>query len=1001
MAVIAFILIFLCPLADSTPDNWIIDNSTNSVYVDDSKVFISVSPHTLKESGDIIIDLKSKIYTGNIDVIFGFNTSNVKPTKASRYDPVSKIYTDVSTSFEKVNYDFSGMNTWYYRKNIPVVAGTSYKLKVNLQIPYLSNSGKYWIAIKPSTETIAQSITNGHLYYLDPWWDSSWNYKIDNTITDGVRPYQISLNISNSIGTNNATHVYCGGHCNVNFTDIRFTLDNNTLLPYWIEDNSSTGKVWVNVTANGTVNMYYGNTNAVSTSNGTNTFIQFHGSTTLTAGQSFHDSNIISLPVVYEALVNQSGTNGDFGLSDTTMYNSNSAVNLNVPADGATNNYLMGWKGGASTAGNPKSTTMTQNVNHRLKIIATSTLISGISDTTTLSTVATNIPIVPLGLYMHTAVGGISQSWSFARNYTSIEPQWSTWQNETAGPIVSYGNNYTNNNTTSFTLDSNKAISFNITLRYPGDGINWFVNGVNQSNHYNNQSVLINTVGINNITAQVSNVSLTQSISWYVTLNIQLITPINGSTVYGPYPPSAPEVSFTWSSTGYPFYHLLISTDPYFNYLVTSNYYSSETANVYLLGDTKYYWKVQTYLDALTPGSYSSASWFTLTSNYSVSGLTGIAGTVYEIRDDGAIMPLSDAVVYIRNEALNWSSSASTGVNGYYLFDNLTNNTVYSLNAKATGYEDSQTEYVTTIPGQQVIKNIMLAKCVSGFNCFYNQQYVKFKVQTLFGTKYPGVAISVYKGTELTASDTGTTGTDGSATFLLIKDQQYRITFVSAAFGINREITIIPINTEYMIIITALDTDWEEYNTSIKDTIFMDVSKTIIDDDDANIKVDYLDMLGETTAVTVYLNQTNVSDPHNQTIIDSWTTTGNGTHNFSISPYSGQQYLIHFKAAHSTYGNLEKTYSIFFEKVAGIPGIPVIALAWFAIICVVLTAAAFTKSTAELGAILACGEAWLFLMLGYLAPIGNTTTIATGLTLASVVSVLAYLSMKNKEAGYS
>ncbi len=107
------------------------------------------------------------------------------------------------------------------------------------------------------------------------WWNNSWSNSVHNTISNGTRPYQISLNISNATGTNNATYVYCNGKCNTNFTDIRFTLDNTTALPYWIEDNTSTGKVWVNVTANGTVNMYYGNPDATTTSNGTNTFSSF------------------------------------------------------------------------------------------------------------------------------------------------------------------------------------------------------------------------------------------------------------------------------------------------------------------------------------------------------------------------------------------------------------------------------------------------------------------------------------------------------------------------------------------------------------------------------------------------------------------------------------------------------------------------------------------------------------------------------------------------------
>ncbi len=985
MALIVFIcLITACPALAYQIDG-------NKVYIDDAKAYISAEPHTLHESGWVYFNIISKTYSGDVDIAFGFDIENVQPKKAERLNGGNWV--NIADKFDSIYWTHDNLTKWYYAKNIPVVAGTTYMVRVWLNIPVsnIAINGKYGVVIKASSQTLQQAKNAGNLYYLDPWFDVSWQYKTDNAIADGVRPYQISLNISNSIGTNNATQVYCNGHCNANFTDIRFTLDDTTALSYWIENNT-TGKVWVNVTANGTVNMYYGNHEATSQSDGNATFPQFQGETST----DFQLSNIAGTDDfrMHIKYLRGSATNEYIGLSNIGSFSADDSIyfGLNAAYIAAITTYNEGLYSQFQVNGVGATTNI-------YDVEKTSTSVKFYRDSVLLGTITTTIPNENMGLRLQ---GGSSNTWfyGFISPYSSLEPDWAIWGEEGNSLFESWGNNYTNNQNKSISLFQNQNINFNITSRY-GDPTNWYLNGVNQSNHYNNISIAFTSMGAHSVTAYVTNASTTQNVTWDIVLNMQLLTPANETTLYNPYPPSAPQITFTWTSSGFPFYNLLISTDPYFNYIVASNYYSTETANVYLLSDTKYYWKVRTYLDALTPGDYSVTYWFNLTSNYSVSGKTGIAGTVYEKKATGELLPISGAVVYIRNEALNWSSTASTGVNGYYLFDNLTNTTVYSLNAKSTGYEDSATEYVTTVPGQQVIKNIMLSKCISGFNCFYNQQYVKFKVQTLFGTKYPGVAISVYKGTELTASDTGTTGTDGSATFLLIKDQQYRITFVSATFGINREITIIPINTEYIIIITALDTGWEDYNTSIKNTIFMDVSKTIIDDTHANINVSYLDLLGETTAVTVYLNQTNVSDPHNQTVIDSWTTTGNGTHNFSISPYSGQQYLIHFKAEHSTYGNLEKTYSIFFEKVAGIPGIPTIALSWFAIICVVLTAAAFTKSTAELGAILACGEGWIFLMIGFLTPIGNTTTIATGLTLASVVSVLAYLSTKSKESGYS
>src|SRR3990172_4690690 len=103
------------------------------------------------------------------------------------------------------------------------------------------------------------------------WWNGSWDYRVDNPISNGFRPYQFSLNLSNLTGTNNATHIFLNGHSNINFSDIRFTLNNATPSSYWIEDNIS-GTVWVNVPLNGTINLYYGNPSAIDSSDGKNTF---------------------------------------------------------------------------------------------------------------------------------------------------------------------------------------------------------------------------------------------------------------------------------------------------------------------------------------------------------------------------------------------------------------------------------------------------------------------------------------------------------------------------------------------------------------------------------------------------------------------------------------------------------------------------------------------------------------------------------------------------------
>ena len=59
-------------------NNWVV--SGNTVYVDDSLVYASATPHTISGSGDVVFEFKSKVYTGNMDFIWGFYQEIMKPT---------------------------------------------------------------------------------------------------------------------------------------------------------------------------------------------------------------------------------------------------------------------------------------------------------------------------------------------------------------------------------------------------------------------------------------------------------------------------------------------------------------------------------------------------------------------------------------------------------------------------------------------------------------------------------------------------------------------------------------------------------------------------------------------------------------------------------------------------------------------------------------------------------------------------------------------------------
>jgi PKD repeat protein len=112
---------------------------------------------------------------------------------------------------------------------------------------------------------------------------SGWSYRKLHTIAGSstdVTDYQVPFVVHRATGTDSGRDVYLGTNVRSDFSDIRFTTTDNTVLPYWIESvTSDSAVVWVKVPsipATGTqVYLYYGNATAPSLSNGDATFLFF------------------------------------------------------------------------------------------------------------------------------------------------------------------------------------------------------------------------------------------------------------------------------------------------------------------------------------------------------------------------------------------------------------------------------------------------------------------------------------------------------------------------------------------------------------------------------------------------------------------------------------------------------------------------------------------------------------------------------------------------------
>ena len=165
----------------TTGENW--KMSGNKVYISDSNVYISAEPHTLTSSGYVYFNITSKVHSGDVDIVFGFDTDKIKPKSIELYKPEwrnkIKSYTcngnyfnytlspnrfwcynnmtydnvtynlylikegefewgnlsnkivywnepyytewkDYSSVFESIDYNYSDMNKWWGKKNIPI-----------------------------------------------------------------------------------------------------------------------------------------------------------------------------------------------------------------------------------------------------------------------------------------------------------------------------------------------------------------------------------------------------------------------------------------------------------------------------------------------------------------------------------------------------------------------------------------------------------------------------------------------------------------------------------------------------------------------------------------------------------------------------------------------------------------------------------------------------------------------------------------------------------------
>lgn len=218
---VAFILLFsistsVVPVGTTAITDYIIDGDT--VYIDDANAYIAATPHTVDVSQYVYLDIISKRFTGDIDICFGFNTQFLNPRSLELETTQGWINLASKLDFNKIMYNFQGMDTWYYAKNVPVTENIIYHLRMFLEVTPYANSSiiyKYFIALKPSSETIQEAKDNNHLFVLDPWATGGWDQRVQITIeSDDVGttltnyPVLLTIGASSGISNDDVTFIF-------------------------------------------------------------------------------------------------------------------------------------------------------------------------------------------------------------------------------------------------------------------------------------------------------------------------------------------------------------------------------------------------------------------------------------------------------------------------------------------------------------------------------------------------------------------------------------------------------------------------------------------------------------------------------------------------------------------------------------------------------------------------------------------------------------------------
>ena len=238
--------------------------------------------------------------------------------------------------------------------------------------------------------------------------------------------------------------------------------------------------------------------------------------------------------------------------------------------------------------------------------------------------------------------------------------------------------------------------------------------------------------------------------------------------------------------------------------------------------------------------------------------------------------------------------------------------------------------------------------------------------------------------TDINTTLTGTTGHDGTLSFLMVETVQYRVHCTKPSSGIDHTVDIYPKESEYFIRIGSLPLV-ESYPTySLNATT---VGGNVV------LFGNYTDTSGSSSGVRFIVRNSTGSEVYNTSVT---LTGGVGSAYYSVNNTKGTQLTFGITSEHTTQGHIEKWIDI---TLKGAGRLIDFGSGWtdfmylaMSIAGIFLVAGCFGEIDVKLGAIFIPMTAGIFWYIGWMGDVYGPL-----ITIAGVLGVLYYMRSKAKE----